>query len=68
MEIINEFSLFGELKAGIIPSMIICVLGLVIYNFLIIASAKSVRKFSDIKLAVWWNDNQISFVLSLILA
>lgn len=65
METIQDIDLFANAKVDFLPSMLIALLGIFIYTFLHIRSSKRVKKFSDIKIGIWWRENQINFVFTI---
>lgn len=64
MEMIQEIDLFGNAKTGFLPSILIAMLGILLYTFMNIYQSRRVKKFSDIKIRTWWDENQVNFVFT----
>ena len=62
---ITDLDIFANAKVGFLPSMLIALLGIFIYTFVQIYTSRRVKKFSEIKLGIWWAENQINFVFTI---
>lgn len=64
METMNEIGLFASAQTSFFPSLLITLFGITIYWFVRIMGGRRVKKFNEIKLGLWWNENQVNFVLN----
>lgn len=64
METIQELDFLGNMSVSFLPSLLIAFLGIFVYTFVQIWKSSRVKKFSDIKVRVWWDENQINFVFT----
>lgn len=67
METIQNISDLSQVKVGLMPGMMLAVLGIIFYTIMQLLSTRRIKKFSDIDFSVWWDENQVSFVLTLLL-
>lgn len=56
-----------ENKVPVSLGFLMVFIGIAIYNIMLIRSSNNVNKFSDIKLSIWWDKEQIRFILSFII-
>lgn len=53
-----------ENKVPVSIGFLLVLVGIFIYNILLIRASTKVQKFSDIKFRIWWDQEQIRFVMS----
>ena len=63
-----DIEVFGNVHISNLLGALVCFVGFFIYHFMTVASHQSIKKFSDVKLSKWWGDNQIKFVLSVVIS
>lgn len=54
-------------KVPVSIGFILVVIGVIFYNLLMIRASSKVDKFSDIKIRIWWDKEQIRFVMTLMI-
>lgn len=62
--IIQEIDLFGNEKVNLFPGLLLALVGMMLYTFVQVLKSRRVKKFSEIKFGIWWDENQINFVFT----
>lgn len=56
--------ILAGLKVPFWANLLLTLIGMFLYNIAIIRSSSRINKFSDIKIAIWWDENQIRFTMA----
>lgn len=63
----EELQNIANIKVGLFGSIILTIIGILIYNIAELMATNKVKHFSDFHFAIWWYDNQIRFSASILI-